>query len=362
MSDVTPERQLAVFNRIVLDRTINRIAARITIAALAVVATSWPCFVCAAPIQGIGHSISEGTTARSLPASRHLYVLEHANKAVYRYPLAQDGLPSAQPDGVLYPQGAIYPEGLTVDKVGDVFVADVHGWGGAVAEFAAGATGPQEPISILNLGADGPDRLNIDSSDRLYVHYNANQDIAVFAKGAHGNDAPMSIVPPYQRKYYSIDYLIAKSGWMYVLNEALAIAVYQNPLGSPSQPNGIMRADGGYEAFFDQTLALDAATDRLYLQFSVTDSRYWNKVNYGVRPLSGTSLATDPLIFTGDCGPAGQSSVFGTVIVKKYLIVSCNNNGDVLVYRTDEFGRQRAPVETIGRGTLVSPMEMAIGP
>jgi hypothetical protein len=291
-----------------------------------------------------------------------LYVLEHAYKAVYRFPLAQDGLPATQPDGVMYPQGAVYPEGLAVDKVGHMFVADPNGWGGAVAEFAAGATGQQQPISILNLSTAGPDRLSIDGSQRLYVHYNANQDIAIFSKGAHGNDAPISVVVPYQFKYYSIDYLIAKSGSLYVLNQALAVVVYNHPLDSPTQPDRFMRADGGYEAFFNQTIALDEATDRLYLQFSVTDPRYWNKVNYGVRPLSGASAATDALIFTGDCGSTGQSSVFGTVIVKNYLIVSCNSNGDVLVYRTNQFGRQKAPVETVGQGSLYSPVEMAVGP
>lgn len=289
---------------------------------------------------------------------RHLYVLDLAYKAVFRFPLAQDGLPATQPDGVLYPQGAVYPEGLTVDKIGHVFVADPNGWGSAVAEFAAGATGPQQPISILN--AYGPDRLNVDNAERLYVHLNGNQDIDIFAKGAHGNDAPISVVPPYYAS--AADYIIAKSGALYVLDPAGAVAVYDDPLSSPSQPSRLLWPDGGYEFQFYQTLALDEGTNRLFIQFYVQFSRYWNKVNYGVRPLSGTSAAIDPLIFTGDCGSAGQSSVFGTVVVKKYLIMSCNNNGDVLVYRTDQFGRQRAPVEIVGQGSLYSPLEMAIGP
>lgn len=351
-----------MFNAVTSRLANKRFIQRITVAALTLVVAVWPSIACASPFESAVHTSSNRAIARSSPASGHLFVLDLAYKAVYRFPLAQDGLPATQADGVFYPQGAVYPLGLTVDKVGHAFIADPNGWGGAVAEFAAGATGNQQPISILNLSTDGPDRLNIDDAERLYVHYNANQDIAIFEKGAQGNDAPISIVPPYQRKYYSIDYVIAKSGWLYVLNNALAIAVYHDPLGSPSQPNTLMRADGGYEAFFEESLALDEPTDRLYLQFSVTDSRYWNKVNYGVRPLSGTSVATDPMILTGDCGPAGQSSVFGTLIIKKYLVVSCNNNGDVLVYRADQFGRQRGPVETVGQGTLFSPMEIAVGP
>jgi hypothetical protein len=303
-----------------------------------------------------------------------LYVLEHAYKAVYRFPLAQDGLPAKEPDGALFLQGAVYPEGLAIDKVGHIFVADPipNSWGcqgapilcqptGSVAEFAAGATGQQLPISTLHL-INGPDRLNIDGEGRLYVHLNGNQSIAIFAKGAQGYDSPISVVPPYRNREFAIDYVIAKSGSLYILDQALSVAVYSDPLSSPTQPNRFMWPDGGYEAFFDQTIALDETTDRLYLEFAVINARYWNKVNYGVRPASGTSVATDPLIFTGDCGSAGQSMVGGTLIVKKYLIVSCGSNGDVLVYRANQFGRQSGPVETVGQGTLYSPMQMAVGP
>lgn len=299
---------------------------------------------------------------RSSPTPSHLYVLDNANKAVYRFPLSQDGLPAIQPDGVLYPIGAVYPEGLAIDSAGNIFVADAHGWGGAVAEFAAGATGLQQPISILNLSADGPDRLYMDVADRLYVHFNANQDVAIFAKGAQGNDSPLSIVPPYQQLDYAIDFLVVKSGALYILNESGPVTAYDHPLRNPQHPTRFMWPDSGFEAFFDQSLAIDESTDRLYIQFAVRDSRNWNKINYGVRSPTGTSAAVDPLIFTGDCGSAGKSSVFGTVIVGKYLIVSCASNSDVLVYRTDHFGRQRLPVEVVGQGKLLDPLEIAVGP
>lgn len=287
-------------------------------------------------------------------------MLDLARKAVYRFALAQDGLPARQPDGVLYPQPAKYPQGLAVDSVGHVFVADPDL--GTVAEFAPGATGPQHPISILKLLADIPDYLKIDGSERLYVHYNAGQYIAIFAKGAHGNDAPISVVPPYYHPEFAADYVVAKDGKLYVLDSPGPVMVYDDPLDSPSLPTRFMWPDGGFEFDFEQSLAIDGATDNLYVQFAVQDSRYWNKVNYGVRPMSGSSVAADPLIFTGDCGFTGDSVVDGTLIVKKYLIVSCNYNSDVLVYRTDQFGRQRAPVETVGQGTLLSPLQIAVGP
>jgi hypothetical protein len=300
-------------------------------------------------------------------------VLDVAYKAVYRFPLAQDGLPATKPDGVLILQGSVFPLGLAVDNVGHIFVADPNGWGcnylgvcvyaGAVAEFAAGATGPQRPMSILSLHQDGPDFLKLDGAGRLYVHYNNGQKIAIFAKGARGNDAPISIVPSYRNPpVLSSDYVIGENGALYVLTPAGPVAVYDDPLHNPLQPNRFMWPQRGLEFGFDATLALDESTNRLYIQFHSQAEFYWNKVNYGIRPPSGKLVSTDPLIFTGDCGSTTQNYVGGTVIVEKYLIVSCASNGDVLVYRTDQFGRQRDPVEAVGQNSLQSPWEIAVGP
>jgi hypothetical protein len=286
-----------------------------------------------------------------------LYVLDGGN-AVYRFPLAQDGLPAMQPDSALFPEGAHALTGLAVDRAGHVFVADRDQQ--TVSEFAAGATGQQQPISVLDLGGDNPDRLNIDSSERLYVHYNAGQVISIFAKGAHGNDAPISIVPDY---HYGQDYVIATSGALYVLNVGV-VAVYDDPLNYPSHAPRLIFPDDPSYFTFSSTLALDDATDRLYIQFRVGVPRYWNKVNYDVRPLSGiVATAQGHWIYTGDCGSTQEAIVFGTKIIKNYLIVSCNYNpGVVFVYRKNEFGRQRAPVEIVGQGTLCCPWEMAVGP
>jgi hypothetical protein len=201
--------------------------------------------------------------------------------------------------------------------------------------------------------------LKIDGADRLYVHFNANQDIAIFAKGAHGHAAPISIVSPYNNGASS-DYVSAKSGALYVLNEARYVAVYDDPLDNPSQPNRLIWPDGNFYEF-SFTLVLDEAMDRLYIQFADGNPRYWNKVSYSVRP-PGNDVTAHHYIFTGDCGNWQQSNVYGTVIIKKYLIESCNSSSDVLVYRTDQFGRQRKPVEIVGQGLLTSPLEMAVGP
>jgi hypothetical protein len=123
-----------------------------------------------------------------------------------------------------------------------------------------------------------------------------------------------------------------------------------------------MWPDGNFFVF-GPTLALDEVMHRLYIQFG-PDGDYWDKVNYDVRPPSPSSVPSvqEPWIFTGDCGSANYVFVGGTVIIKQYLIVSCLNNGDVLVYRTGRFGRQKAPVESVGQGSLQSPWEMAVGP
>jgi hypothetical protein len=327
-------------------------------AAFALAGVFWPLNAGADSSGGAVRFVADHSVARSSSLSGHLYVLD-LSKSVYRFPLAPDGLPAIQPDGVLYPVGAVGPKGLAVDKVGHVFLADPDQQ--TVSEFAAGATGQQKPISILNLSPDFPDRLNIDDSERLYVHLGTNQDIAIFAKGAHGHDAPISIE---SGNRFATDYVIAKSGVLYVLNTAYAVGVYNKPLNNPSQPDWLIWPDGGYHNFSD-TLALDETTNRLYIQFDVCCAHYWDKVNYDVRPPSGAIVASawQPWIYTGDCGPMNNYIVGGTVIIKNYLIVSCNySQGVVFVYRTDQFGRQRAPVETVGQGTLCCPYEMAVGP
>jgi hypothetical protein len=215
----------------------------------------------------------------------HLFVLDVQQRAVFRYRLAQDGLPAIKPDGVLYPEGTVYPEGLAVDKAGHIYVADPHGWGcdyigvclpaGGVAEYAADATGPQHPISILRLSQNNPDRLKIDDSGRLYVHYNAGQDIAIFAKGAHGNDSPISVIPPFYDPELASDYVIAKNGALYVLDSPGPIMLYDDPLQSPSQPNQLMWPDGGYEFAFSQTLALDEADKQLYSSVATSTFTSW---------------------------------------------------------------------------------------
>ena len=318
----------------------------------------WPQGSRAVPTSGEERSAMSSWSARLVATPRHLYVLDGGN-AVYRFPLAQDGLPATQPDSALYPQGAHALTGLTVDRVGHVFVADRDK--GTVSEFAAGATGPQQPISVLYPSEGGPDRLNIDDSGRLYVHLNASQDIAIYAKGAQGHDMPISVVPPYIFEEWVTDYVIAKSGTLYVLDSGRSVAFYFNPLNSPSQPDQLIKRDGNFFNF-SSTLAMDEITDRLYIQFEMGTPKYWEKVDYDVRPASSSSVPFThvPWIFTGDCG---QAVVFGTRIIKNYLIVSCNySEGVVFVYLKNQFGRQRTPVETVGQGTLCCPWEMAVGP
>lgn len=333
-----------------------RIAALAT-ASLALAVACWPMSAGADSIGDPGRSFLVRTVAHSSPSHGHLYVLYREN-VVYRFPLAKDGLPSTKPDGELIPMGATDLYGLAVDKVGHVFVADANQ--GIVYEFAAGATGRQPPISILNLPGDYPDYLQMDDAGRLYVQYNANWDIAIFAKGAHGNDKPISIVPRYG---YAYDYVIAKSGAMYVLDHGGAVAVYYEPLFNPSHPDRLIWPDGNFYAF-STTLAIDEATDRLYIQFDDCCQYYWTKVNYDVRPLSRSSVpsAQMPWIFTADCAPKGQNWVPSTVIIKDYLIVSCSTDADVFVYHANKFGRHGAPFEVVGDGIIGTPWEMAVGP
>jgi hypothetical protein len=47
------------------------------------------------------------------------------------------------------------------------------------------------------------------------------------------------------------------------------------------------------------------------------------------------------------------------MVVKKYLMVGCVANSDVLVFRTDRFGKRHA-VETVGQNIYLS--EIGVGP
>jgi hypothetical protein len=344
-------------------RRISAVAA----ASVALFIAPWPHSVAAAHTVA-GRPAPMASIARSSSAG-HLYVLDFmiGHHAIYRFALAPDGLPATQPDSALYPQGAIYPQGIAVDKSGHIFMADPLAYtcyaygvclqGGAVAEFAAGATGPQWPISLLY--ADLPGIVKMDDAQRLYVHIDGRHEIGIFAKGAHGQDPPISVVSDHA---LVTDYTIAKSGVLYASNFDGPVGVYDNPLNSPSQPDRLINQDGNFYSFRG-TLALDEATNRLYIQFDVQLEKYWNKVNYDVRSPSGVPAATakGPWIFTGDCGPLGLTSVGGAVIIKKYLIVSCASIGVVFVYRTGQFGRQ-SPVELVGQGLFNGPETMAVGP
>jgi hypothetical protein len=309
----------------------------------------------AASTSGAGQSVTNRSVARSSPTNGHLYVLDFSN-AVYRFPLAQDGLPATKPDGVLYPMWTARPLGLAVDKVGHIFVD--YGTSGVVAEFAAGATGHRLPISILYV-ANYPDHLKSDDAGRLYLHLNGNRSIAIFAKGAQGHDAPISIVANSDAS----DYVSARSGALYTVSLGCAVAVYNDPLNNPTQPDRLIWPDGRYNCFTD-SLAIDVANDRLYIQFDQGNNFYYNKVNYDVRTQSGGAVASalEPWILTGQCAPKFDNYVGGTMIIKNYLIVSCSTDPDVFVYHADKFGRHGAPFEVVGDKVLTGPWEIAVGP
>jgi hypothetical protein len=79
------------------------------------------------------------------------------------------------------------------------------------------------------------------------------------------------------------------------------------------------------------------------------------------RVAATTVFTTEPdsLIFSKQCS-AQDGASGGAVVVKTYLMVSCEFDPEVLVYRRDLFGR-RQPVEII-RGPIRGPSQIAIGP
>ena len=68
-------------------------------------------------------------------------------------------------------------------------------------------------------------------------------------------------------------------------------------------------------------------------------------------------------MFTRDCpGQDGSSGTFyGLAISEKYLLASCENYGDLLVYAAEHFGKQ-SPIEVVGRGLFGTPGDVKLGP
>jgi hypothetical protein len=308
--------------------------------------------------------VPHGSRARPSWPQGHLYVIDTTAATVDRFPLAADGMPSEEPDSSFVISNPGLPEGLAVDRSGNVFVADEVA--GAVNEYAAGATGLQAPVATLNLLNDAPNVLKMDEKERLYVHYGGgvqNESIAIFAKGATGNDQPMSVVPPYTNPPgLASDFVIPRSGKLYVLYFGGPIAVYNDPLNDPVQPDTFMWRQSMWEFDFVFSLALDQAEQRLYMGFVSRSEYRWNTDNWGVRSLIPSGGALDPLIYNGQCGKVlGDDRIYETVIVQKYLIASCLTDHDILVLRKDRFGMQNA-VKVIGRKLLLGPSQIAVGP
>jgi hypothetical protein len=304
-----------------------------------------------------------------LPPARpgHLYVLDANAGAVLRFRLAKDGLPEKEPDAVLTAEGAELPSGLAVDRSGNMFVADVDGWAG-VAKFAAGSTGLQKPVSVLNMARYGADWLRIDDDSHLFVHVESNpyNGIVVFSESARANDEPMSVIPPFRRSECECiaDFVVAQSGSLYVLDSPGPVDVYEQPLRSPQRPDWFMSPAGypSLETNFEQTLALDEASSSIYIQFQSWESYEWNVANFGVRAAARDERLPDQLIFTGQCGTASNGpGVMSAAISQSYLLMSCLIPRAVLVYHADEFGRQRL-IERVGLGDLQSPDEITLGP
>ena len=313
----------------------------------------------------VGSRVASSVSRLAWPEG-HLYVLDTTGAAVYRFPLGADGLPAAQPDGVLSLVGAQDPQGMTVDREGHIFVADDYA--NVVNEYPAGATGRRLPFSTL-LVQGAPDHLKVDYEGRLYVHryIGSIYYIAIYEKGAKGHDAPLNLITADHGNGLMSDYVLSPSGVLYVMDWAVGVVVYNDPLrhrhpALPSDPDAILLANGGeWETSFWYTLALDEPADTLYIQFASRSGYQWNTVNFARRSLRGSSSLVDPLIFNGQCGNQSYSGTNSALVVKRYLMVSCLPSNNVLVLDKNRFGRRKA-VEILGPPLFTGVSEIAVGP
>ena len=306
---------------------------------------------------------ASAASQRLRSVSAHLYVADGSKKAVYRFPIGQDGLPATQPDSMIS-WAFNEPAGIAIDHAGNVYVADVAA--NAVYEFKANAFNADafmvtRPIQTLNVSF--PQAIAVDSHGYLYVETLETNAVNVYAPHAHGNDPPLHTMP--MGNLFIRAVLVDSNDRLFVMVISRVYAFF-SPLTNWTKPTLLFSADR-YENVFLSTMGLDETENALLVEFAPDiENREYAAADFGRRTLNPLTSARpkEPKILTKECrgSSRGPGDAEGALISGNYFMFGCNEaNAAVLVYPAHKYGRLQL-VERVGEGILLSPLDVKLGP
>jgi hypothetical protein len=230
--------------------------------------------------------------------------------------------------------------------------------------FAPGSSGDAKPIRQLFLGGDTPYGLAINPQGYAFVDDLEANTINVYQPGARGNDPPIHRIAIWEQDNPIQDFVIARSGRLYVRAFDPGISVFNDPINQWQHADGLLLPQGGYEFSFNSALALDEVHSQIYINFGPQNPRApYGKDDFAVRRLD-LAAGKDHWILTRSCqGPSGtQGNDVAAAVSGEYLMFSCAEDFNaVLVYRAHDYGKERL-VEAIGLGFFQAVAGIAIGP
>jgi hypothetical protein len=288
-------------------------------------------------------------------ARKHLYVSD-AGGHVFLLPFQANGLPSATPEATL--DAAVGPGGLAFDSRNDLYVASQDSE--QVRIFAPGPHGATRLTNTFNFSELFDEDIAVGPDDYVYVAVypeSGGSFINIYPPGIGDPSKPVAQV---SISTMFGDFTLDRTGALYVRG-LYGVLVYSHPRISQvadvmiSPPNGYYMYDvyGGISVDRDNQLRFEVHTD---------SDIPWGNADFVVHALAGRATP-DRLISTRDCtGEGGYPGLGdGAAVRQPYLFYACHDDGVVLVYRADVFGRQRAVMRIGGSGPIQQPDNVIVG-
>lgn len=285
-------------------------------------------------------------------ARKHLYVGVDGG-TVLLLPFLPNGLPSVTPEAILNVGSS--PFGLAFDSHNDLYVSSPNS--GQVRIFAPGPHGATQLIHIFDFGtyvaslAVGPD-------DYVYVVVDPNSggsSVKIYPPGIGDPSQPVAQI--FTSNFFG-DIALDRTGALYVRTFS-NILVYSHPRLSQAL-DGMFAPPGGYWMYDGYgSTAVDRDNQLLFVVHTLRLPNRWGNADFAVRDLTENVLS-DRVILTSDCtGQYGYPGFGdGAAVREPYLFYACDNQ--ILVYRADVFGKQRAVTKLSG-GPIETPLNVIVG-